>query len=152
MAVPIMMGGPVALSRERTIELLAATRLFAGVDADGLARIADRISELEVMAQRVIARQGEIGTGFFIIAAGSVRVIRDGATLAELGPGDFFGELSVLDGKPRNAQVVSTEPTTCLALASWDFEAVVRDQPSVALAILRELAGRLRALTEERHH
>lgn len=142
----------MALSRERTIELLAATRLFAGVDADGLARIADRISELEVMAQRVIARQGEIGTGFFIIAAGSVRVIRDGATLAELGPGDFFGELSVLDGKPRNAQVVSTEPTTCLALASWDFEAVVRDQPSVALAILRELAGRLRALTEERHH
>lgn len=142
----------MALSRERTIELLAATRLFAGVDADGLGRIADRISELEVMAQRVIARQGEIGTGFFIIAAGSVRVIRDGATLAELGPGDFFGELSVLDGKPRNAQVVSTEPTTCLALASWDFEAVVRDQPSVALAILRELAGRLRELTEERHH
>lgn len=142
----------MALSREQTIELLAATRLFAGVDADGLARIADRISELEVMAQRVIARQGEIGTGFFVIAAGSVRVIRDGATLAELGPGDFFGELSVLDGKPRNAQVVSTEPTTCLALASWDFEAVVRDQPSVALAILRELAGRLRELTEERHH
>ncbi len=142
----------MALSREQTIELLAATRLFAGVDGDGLARIADRISELDVMAQRVIARQGEIGTGFFIIAAGSVRVIRDGATLAELGPGDFFGELSVLDGKPRNAQVVSTEPTTCLALASWDFEAVVRDQPSVALAILRELAGRLRQLTEERHH
>jgi CRP-like cAMP-binding protein len=147
-----MMGGHVALSREQTIALLAATRLFAGVDAEGLARIANRISELEVMAQRVIARQGEIGTGFFIIAAGSVRVIRDGATLAELGPGDFFGELSVLDGKPRNAQVVSTEPTTCLALASWDFEAVVRDQPSVALAILRELAGRLRELTEERHH
>ena len=57
-----------------------------------------------------------------------------------LGPGDFFGELSVLDGKPRNAQVVSTEPTVCLALASWDFEAVVGEQPSVALAILRELA------------
>ena len=73
-----------------------------------------------------------------------MRVIRDGETLAELGPGDFFGELSVLDGLPRIAQVVSVEPTTCLALASWDFEAVVRDQPTVALAILRELAGRLR--------
>ncbi len=142
----------MALSRERTIELLGATRLFAGVDAEGLARIADRISELEVTGHRVIARQGEIGTGFFIIATGSVRVIRDGETLAELGPGDFFGELSVLDGMPRNAQVLSTEPTTCLALASWDFEAVVRDQPSVALAILRELAGRLRQLTEARHH
>jgi CRP-like cAMP-binding protein len=142
----------VALTREHTIQMLAETRLFAGVDPDGLARIADRISEVEVPADRVIARQGEIGTGFFIIASGMVRVVRDGETLAELGPGDFFGELSVLDGKPRNAQVVSTEPTTCLALPSWEFETVVREQPSVALAILRELAGRLRDLTDAHRH
>lgn len=142
----------MTLSRERTTQLLSRTRLFAGVDAEGLARIADRITEVDMPAERVIARQGEIGTGFFIIASGSVRVIRDGETLAELGPGNFFGELSVLDGKPRNAQVVSKEPTTCLALATWDFEAVVREQPTVALAILRELAGRLRELTEAHHH
>jgi CRP-like cAMP-binding protein len=142
----------VALSRERITELLADTSLFAGVDAEGLARIAARISEVDVPADRVIARQGEIGTGFFIIAAGMVRVVRDGKTLADLGPGDFFGELSVLDGKPRNAQVISTEPTTCLALATWEFEAVVGEQPSVALAILRELAGRLRELTEAHRH
>ena len=142
----------VTLTREHTTELLAKTRLFAGVDHDGLSRIADRISVVEVPADRVIARQGEIGTGFFIVASGMVRVVRDGERLAELGPGDFFGELSVLDGKPRNAQVISTEPTTCLALASWEFEAVVREQPSVALAILRELAGRLRELTEAHRH
>ncbi len=142
----------MTLSRETTTQLLSRTRLFAGVDADGLERIADRMREVALPADRVIARQGEIGTGFFVIASGSVRVIRDGETLAELGPGDFFGELSVLDGKPRNAQVVSTQPTTCLALASWDFEAVVREQPSVALAILRELAGRLRESTEAHHH
>ena len=146
------MGGTVTLSRETTIQLLSRTRLFAGVDAKGLGRIADRISEIDLPAGRVIARQGEIGTGFFVLASGSVRVVRDGETLAELGPGDFFGELSVLDGKPRNAQVVSKEPTTCLALASWDFEAVVREQPSVALAILRELAGRLRESHEAHHH
>lgn len=142
----------MTLTREHTAELLARTRLFGGVDPDGLARIADRISELDVPADRVIARQGEIGSGFFLIAAGSVRVIRDGEILAELGPGDFFGELSVLDGKPRTAQVVSREPTTCLALATWDFEAVVLEQPSVALAILRELASRLRDLTEAHQH
>jgi CRP-like cAMP-binding protein len=142
----------VTLSRETTTQLLSRTRLFAGVEAAGLERIADRITEIEVPADRVIARQGEIGTGFFVIASGSVRVIRDGETLAELGPGQFFGELSVLDGKPRNAQVVSAEPTTCLALASWDFEAVVREQPSVAIAILRELAGRLRESTAAHHH
>ena len=145
-------GGTVTLTREHTTLLLAQTQLFAGVDAEGLARIADRITEVDVPADRVIARQGEIGTGFFIIASGSVRVVRDGETVAVLGPGDFFGELSVLDGKPRNAQVESTEPTTCLGLATWDFEAVVREQPSVALAILRELAARLRDLTETHRH
>jgi CRP-like cAMP-binding protein len=139
-------------SPERTTQLLAQTSLFAGIDQEGLARIAARMTELDVPADRVIARQGEIGSGFFIIVTGMVRVVRDGETIAELGPGDFFGELSVLDGKPRNAQVVSTEPTTCLALATWEFEAVVREQPSVALAILRELAGRLRDLTDAHRH
>lgn len=142
----------MTLTRDRTTDLLSRTNLFAGVDADGLDRIADRMQELDVPADRVIARQGEIGTGFYVVASGMVRVVRDGETLAELGPGDFFGELSVLDGKPRNAQVVSTEPTVCLALATWDFEAVVAEQPSVALAILRELAGRLRASTETHRH
>jgi CRP/FNR family cyclic AMP-dependent transcriptional regulator len=142
----------MTLTRERTTQLLARTRLFAGVDAAGLERIAARVTELDVRADRVIARQGEIGTGFFLIVSGGVRVVRDGETLARLGPGDFFGELSVLDGRPRIAQVVSSGPTTCLALASWDFEAVVQEQPSVAMAILRELAGRLRELTEAQHH
>jgi CRP-like cAMP-binding protein len=142
----------MTLTREQTTELLARTRLFAGVDAAGLDSVVARVTELDVPADRVIARQGEIGTGFFVIVAGAVRVVRDGETIAQLGPGEFFGELSVLDRRPRIAQVVSSEPTTCLALASWDFEAVVMEQPSVAMAILRELAGRLRELTEAQHH
>jgi CRP-like cAMP-binding protein len=146
------MEGSVTLTRERTTELLARTHLFAGVNEDGLRMIAERIHELDVPADRVIARQGEIGTGFFVIASGSVRVVRDGETIAELGPGDFFGELSVLDGKPRNAQVISNEPTICLALATWEFEDVVRAEPNVALAILRELAGRLREMTDAHRH
>ena len=142
----------MTLTRERTEQLLTQTRLFAGVNPAGLASIAERITEVDVPADRVLARQGEIGTGFFVIVSGSVRVIRDGDTLAVLGPGDFFGELSVIDGKPRTAQVVSVEPTTCLALATWDFEAVIGEQPSVAMAILRELASRLRDLTEAHRH
>jgi CRP/FNR family transcriptional regulator, cyclic AMP receptor protein len=142
----------MTLTREGTTDLLARTRLFAGVDADGIDRIAARVREIDVAPERVIARQGEIGTGFFVIVSGSVRVVRDGETIAHLGPGEFFGELSVLDGRPRVAQVVAAEPTVCLALASWDFEAVIREQPSVALAVLRELAGRLRELTEAHDH
>jgi CRP-like cAMP-binding protein len=108
--------------------------------------------EVEFPQGAVIARQGDVGTGFFMVASGSVRVIRDGETIATIGPGDFFGELSVLDGQPRVAQVVADEPTVCLALATWDFEAVVREEPAVALAIMRGLAGRLRRLTEAERH
>jgi CRP-like cAMP-binding protein len=142
----------MTLTRDRRTALLAAAPLFADIDADGLEMIAERTIEVDFPADRVIARQGEVGTGFFVIASGAARVVRDGNTIATLGPGDFFGELSVLDGRPRVAQVIASEPTICLALASWDFEAIVRQQPDVALAVMRGLAGRLRELTEARHH
>ena len=142
----------MTLTRDRRTELLAAAPLFAGVDADGLARLAGRTVEVEFATGRVIVRQGEVGTGFFVIASGAADVIRDGAVIATLGPGDFFGELSVLDGQPRTAQVVATEPTVCLGLATWEFEASVREEPSVALAVMRGLASRLRCLTEGTHH
>jgi CRP-like cAMP-binding protein len=139
----------MTLDRDQITELLGQTRLFGGVDPAGRERIADRMTEVSLPGERVIARQGDIGTGFFIVVSGAVRVVRDGETIAELGPGTFFGELSVIDRQPRMAQVVTAGPTTCLALASWDFEAVIAEQPSVAMAILRELAGRLRELTSE---
>jgi CRP-like cAMP-binding protein len=139
----------MTLTRDQITDLLARTRLFAGVDDAGRARIADRMTEVDLPADRVIARQGEIGTGFFIVVSGAVRVVRDGETIADLGPGQFFGELSVIDRQPRVAQVISSGPTTCLALASWDFEAIIAEQPTVAMAILRELAGRLRSATAE---
>ena len=142
----------MTLTRDDTTRLLGATSMFGRVDPDGLAMIAARMTELEVPAERVIARQGEIGTGFFVIASGSVRVVRGGKVVAVLGPGEFFGELSILDGQPRIAQVVSAEPTVCLALASWDFEAVLLEQPALTLAILRGVARRLREVTEPTHH
>jgi len=142
----------MTLTLDRKSELLSAARLFDGVDAAGMDRIAAVAVEVEFPADHVIARQGEIGTGFFIVVSGGARVVRDGETVAMLGPGDFFGELSVLDGKPRNAQVSAVGPTTCLALATWDFEAVVLAEPKVALAILRGLATRIREHTETVHH
>jgi CRP/FNR family cyclic AMP-dependent transcriptional regulator len=142
----------LAISTDQRAELLGACRLFGGVVPADLVGLADRAVEVEYPADRVIVRQGEIGTGFFVITEGRVGVVRDGDELAILGPGEFFGELSVLDGKPRVAQVVSIEPTRCLALASWDLEAALMANPSIALAILRGLAERLRAKTEQQHH
>jgi CRP-like cAMP-binding protein len=142
----------MTLTRDRKADLLSAARLFDGVDAEGMDRIAEVAVEVEFPAEHVIARQGDIGTGFFVVVSGAVRVVRDGEVIARLGPGDFFGELSVLDGLPRLAQVIADGPTTCLALATWDFESVLLGEPRVTLAILRGVARRLRDLTEAQQH
>jgi CRP/FNR family transcriptional regulator, cyclic AMP receptor protein len=142
----------LTLTQDRRTELLGGCRLFAGVSSPDLSAVAGRAIEVDFPANHVIARQGEIGTGFFLIVSGSARVVRGGEEVAVLGPGEFFGELSVLDRRPRNAQVVATDATSCLALASWDLEAVITEQPTVALAMLRVLAARLRDVTDAHRH
>jgi CRP/FNR family cyclic AMP-dependent transcriptional regulator len=131
--------------------LLAACPLFRGLDVEGMAAVSAASVEVDFPAGRAIARQGEIGTGLFIVATGAVRVVRDGEDIARLGPGEFFGELSVLDGGPRNASVVADTATTCLALATWDAERVMREQPGVALAVLHVVVARLRAAAGDHH-
>ena len=142
----------MTLTHDRRTELLAGCPLFKGIDAAGLASLADVATAVDFPAGHVIARQGEIGTGFFVIVGGMVRVVRDGAVVARLGPGEFFGELSVLDRMPRNASVTAETATSCLALASWDFEKVLLDEPALTLTILRGVAARLREVTESARH
>jgi CRP-like cAMP-binding protein len=142
----------MTLTHDRRTELLGRCRLFAGLAPDQLAAVSEVATEVTYPAGRTIVRHGEIGTGFFVVVRGTARVIRDGRDIAHLGPGEFFGELSVLDGGPRIAQVVADEETTCLAVASWDLERILLEQPALTLAILRELAARLRSVTEAHSH
>ena len=142
----------MTLTHDRRSELLAGCPLFRGINAAGLAGLADLATSVDFPTGHVIARQGEIGTGFFVVIEGAVRVVRDGEIVARLGAGEFFGELSVLDRMPRNASVVTDAPTTCLALASWDFEKVLLEQPALALSILRGVATRLRDATDSSRH
>src|SRR3954469_22461212 len=134
----------MTLTHDRRAELLSGCPLFHGIDAHGLAMLAEKATTVDFPAGHVIARQGEIGTGFFVVVDGSVRVVRDGPVVAQLGAGDFFGELSILDRMPRNASVPAETAATCLALASWDFAAVLLEQRPLTLAILRGVAARLR--------
>jgi len=142
----------MTLTQDRRAELLAGCPLFKGINAEGIAHLASVATPVDFPAGHVIARQGEIGTGFFVVVAGMVRVVRDGEVVARLGPGEFFGELSVLDRMPRNATVSAEAPTSCLALASWDFERILLEQPALTLAILRGVATRLRAVTDSARH
>ncbi len=140
----------MALTPAQRAHLLETVGLFSATGARGRAAIARRAVEVTFAKGRRIARQGEVETGFFLIVAGSVSVVRDGEELARLGPGEFFGELSLLDRQPRVASVVADEPTTCLALPSWEFAKLLETEPRIASAVLKEVASRLRALSTDR--
>jgi CRP/FNR family transcriptional regulator, cyclic AMP receptor protein len=142
----------MALTVAQRAHLLEGLGLFSSASPDGLAAIAEGAVEVEFSEGQRIARQGEIEAGFFVVVAGSVRIVRDGEDVARLGPGEFFGELSLLDHAPRVASAVAAEPTTCLALPSWEFERLLETEPGVATAILQAVAHRMRTLTSDRRH
>jgi CRP/FNR family cyclic AMP-dependent transcriptional regulator len=131
---------------------LRAIRLFSDLPPDAIEAIASIATEVEFPAERAIVRQGDPGNGMFVIESGRLRIVRDGVAVASLGPGEWVGELAVLDGHPRTASAVTEEPTRCLAISSWDAERLIGQRPDIALSLLRQLAGRLRAADEDHRH
>jgi len=142
----------MTLTRKARIEYLRKVALFSGLTDRALGTIAAKAEVLEYGPGQYIVRQKQIGTGFYMLVRGRARVVRGGDELAVLGPGQFFGELSVLDQSPRMAHVVAIEPTVCLALASWDFIKLLERNPKIAVAMLQEMARRLRGAEEVHHH
>ncbi|HEY7795277.1 MAG TPA: cyclic nucleotide-binding domain-containing protein [Gaiellaceae bacterium] len=92
--------------------------------------------------------------GIFVVVDGAVEVRTgtrdgsDGRLLVKLGPGEFFGEMALLDGRPRSASVTATEETQCLVLHRWDFLRELRKNPEIGIAMLSVLSGRIRATNE----
>lgn len=142
----------MAMTKKQKIDLLRGVKLFAGVGPRSLGEIADLMEEISYPEGRYIVRQGQVGTGFYLITSGRARVERGDRTLNTLGPGDFFGELSVLDQSPRMAHIFTEAPTTVLALASWDFNKLLESNAKLTLAILKEVARRLRETTDHHTH
>lgn len=134
----------MAMTKQEKMELIRGVALFSPLSPRSLGQVADLMEEISYPARRYIVRQGQVGTGFYLIASGRARVERGDRTLSTLGPGEFFGELSLLDQRPRMAHVVTEEPTTVLALASWDFTRLLERNAKLTLAILKEVARRLR--------
>jgi CRP-like cAMP-binding protein len=138
---------PLSIVERR--ELLRKVKLFEAADEECLTIVADELREVAFETGAYIAREGEMGTGFYLIVKGGGTVQRHGKELAHLGPGDYFGELSLLSHKPRVASVIATEPTFCLALASWELDEVLQTNPKIAVSLLKEAARRLHELTAE---
>lgn len=142
----------MTLTKKAKIEYLRKVALFSSLTDRALGAIAANAEVIEYGQGQYIVRQKQIGTGFYLIVRGRARVVRGSDELAVLGPGNFFGELSVLDQSPRMAHVVAIEPTVCLALASWDFIQLLERNPKIAVAMLGEMARRLRSAGEAHHH
>jgi CRP/FNR family cyclic AMP-dependent transcriptional regulator len=133
---------------DAVVEMLQKAPLWSGLTERELKVVARSFRELKYKTGDVIVRKGEAGVGFYLIADGNVEVRSDGRVLSKLGPGQYFGEMSLLDGQPRSADVVALEPLRCLALTSWSFKSMVSEHPKMALKLLQESVRRLRVNTQ----
>ncbi|HET6379999.1 MAG TPA: cyclic nucleotide-binding domain-containing protein [candidate division Zixibacteria bacterium] len=134
------------MARDEKLELLSRVPLFSACDGRHLERIGMLADEVDVPAGKVLMRQGESGTDMMIVVRGRVGVERDGQRLNTLGPGEFFGEIALVDGGPRTATVTAEEPTTLLVLPRREFHTVMDEFPDFARQVLTALATRLRRL------
>lgn len=137
------MAGPAMIERLRDVAL------FRGLDEKELQRIAAVGKEVRFEPGSVVAEQDGGAVGFHLILDGEVSVVVSGTERARLRSGQYFGEMSLIDGKPRSATVKAEVPTTTFALTSWQFLPLLDDHPSISRALLVELSGRLRRVEND---
>jgi CRP-like cAMP-binding protein len=131
----------------RARDALAQVPLFAGMPPRFLKRLADKMDEQRFMEGATIVRQGEPGDTFYVLIEGEAKVKdANGRTLSRLIPGDFFGEISLMDGGPRTATVVAETNLTALALSRKDFSALLQSEPKVTVGLLKHASALLRRL------
>jgi CRP/FNR family transcriptional regulator, cyclic AMP receptor protein len=139
----------------RTTEVMALLRsvpLFEGLSQKELQAIMRSAKQVEYAPDRDIVTEGATGVGFHLILEGRASVLVGGRTRAKLGPGDFFGEMSLIDGGPRSATVRADTGVRTLSLASWEFTPLLDANPSIARKLLVELSRRLRAVERSLTH
>ena len=131
-------------SRDAKLKLLSEIPLFSPCSQRDLRRIASLVDQIDVPEGKVLTRQGDRGHECFVIAEGHAKATMRGRGSAKLGPGSFFGEMSLLDRGPRSATVTAESDMRLLVLGSREFSSLVVDVPTVARRIMRGLAERLR--------
>lgn len=133
-------------------QALSDVPLFDGLNQEQLAEVAQRLRRRTFETHDVLMRGGETGDSMYILVSGKVKVCTTNdqteTIIAVLAAGDVIGELSVLDGEVRSADVIALERTEALVLSSTDVHALMRTVPAISIALLRGLAGRLRLATE----
>jgi CRP/FNR family cyclic AMP-dependent transcriptional regulator len=132
------------MARDAFIDHLAAVPLFSACSRKDLQLVAKRAEDVKVEAGKQLVTEGDTGTEFFVIIDGNATVARHGQKVAELGPGQFFGDLALLDRAPRNATITADTPMELVVLGQREFAGLIDDVPEFAHKLLAGLARRLR--------
>lgn len=131
--------------RSDKADVLKKVPLFSGLSRRHLDLVARQADEVKEEAGTVLTKQGALGLEFLLILEGGARVERDGKVIARLGPGDVFGEMSLIDGLPRSATVIAESPTVLLVIQSRSFRSLLDTVPGLQRKLLITLCARLRA-------
>jgi len=126
------------------IEVLRNVPLFAELGERELEVLARQMHERRFPEGADVTSEGAGGAGFFVIAEGNADVAVGGEFRTSLGPGDFFGEIALIDTGVRSASITAATALLCYGLTPWEFRPFVEEHPKVAWALLKALAGRLR--------
>jgi len=136
-------------SQNAKVEALKRAPLFEDLSRKELAQLARVSEDVEVEAGKALATEGETGHEFFVIVAGQVKVTRKGRRVAKRGPGDFVGEIALLEDIPRTATVTAEAPVRMFVLTRKDFRHLLDENPSVERKVLRALARRVVQLSSD---
>jgi CRP/FNR family transcriptional regulator len=131
------------------LDLLRNVDLFEELSKKEIERLAKSFRESRFAAGETIAAEGTRGVGFFIIGDGTVQYSVRGEEVGQGGPGDYFGEIALIDDGPRTATVKAGSDVTAYGLASWEFQPLVEENAALAWELLQGMAKRLRAANQE---
>jgi CRP-like cAMP-binding protein len=129
---------------QRELDLLAQVPLFADCTKPELRELAILGTTVDVAPGHALIREGASGREFFIVIEGEAECSVRGVSTAVLGPGDYFGELALIDGGPRTATVRATTPLRVIVMNNLEFNRVLLTSPRIAVKLLRNIVGRLR--------
>jgi CRP/FNR family transcriptional regulator, cyclic AMP receptor protein len=131
---------------DRKLELLRQVPLFSDLNSRDLSELGALVDEVDVPSGKVLCQEGRPGDEFFVIVDGAVRVEREGRELAQLGPGQFLGEVALIDEGPRTATATTTTNGRLLVIGHREFHSLMDRYPSIETCVLRSLAKRVRQL------
>ena len=131
------------------VELLERVPLFAEMSRDELEQLSGIVREVDVKAGDVLTHEGRHEGYFFVVVDGSVGIERGGEVINTLGPGDFLGEIALLDGGPRTATATAVTPTRLLSLEHQAFDDLMDTSPTIRTAVMEAVGQRLRAIDDE---